>query len=68
MGLKWEFGDGQAGPCMGRCMGGGDVDDVVWFVLQRQFNGQRQQPDTTTPGLKDGEKIPTRTKTPKKLI
>ena len=22
VGLKWGFGDGQAGPCMGRCMGG----------------------------------------------
>ena len=22
MGLNWGFGDGQAGLCMGRCMGG----------------------------------------------
>ena len=22
VGLKMEYGDGQAGPCMGRCMGG----------------------------------------------
>ena len=22
VGLKWENGDGQAAPCMGRCMGG----------------------------------------------
>ena len=22
VGLDWEYGDRQAGPCMGRCMGG----------------------------------------------
>ena len=40
VGLKWEYGDGQAAPCMGRCMGqcmewcmggGGDVGDK--FIL-----------------------------------
>ena len=29
VGLKWEFGDRQAGPCMGRCMGGAWVGDLV---------------------------------------
>ena len=31
--LKWGFGDGYDGPCMGRCMGGAKhgawMDDVV---------------------------------------
>ena len=37
MGLNWGFGDGQAGPCMGRYTGGAWhgawVDDVVggWY-------------------------------------
>ena len=33
MGSDWEYGDGQAGPCMGwcmgRCMGGGGMVGVV---------------------------------------
>ena len=41
-------------------------------ILERQLNGQHQQPggnssDMTTQGLNDGEKIPTRTETPKKI-
>ena len=35
VGLKWGFGDGQAGLCMVRCMGGawvihGVVHGVMW--------------------------------------
>ena len=40
MGLKWDFGDGQTGPCMGWCMawcmgggGCGGVSDVVGVVM-----------------------------------
>ena len=37
MALKWDFGDGQAGPCMGlcmgRCMGGAWVHGGWWLVM-----------------------------------
>ena len=37
MGLNWDFGDGQAGPCMGPCMGcawhGAGVVVVVVVVV-----------------------------------
>ena len=34
MGLNWDFGDGQAAPCMGRCMDGSWVvqDEVVLML------------------------------------
>ena len=48
--------DGQAVPCMGRCMGGGDVDDVLGFfkcsVLLPENGGLgRGGPQTLSMGI-----------------
>ena len=34
VGLKWEFGDEQAEPCMGWCMGAWELNVVTWLMMK----------------------------------